>query len=111
MMTRSIAMYVVYILLVVSSGVLIEGTQEEENGINTCRLRLPCSSNISEVYPPLNDSDSMNTPVFFSLMVGEQSIASINTSKLALDHINGDPNLLNGYRLHFTLTPYNVSNY
>ena len=63
------------------------------------------------VYPSVNRS--LTIPLYFGLMVApsknDDYLNSITTAvQIALDNINGDPDLLRGYSLHYTLTTSQV---
>ena len=67
------------------------------------------SSGSGVIYPPLTeDSDgTAETPLFVGLIESydpahpDQQLKSVVGTEIALDHINADPSILPGYRLHY----------
>ena len=64
-----------------------------------------------QIYPPVNETDG-RTPLFFAMVLsfgGEfTSIGALPGVQIALDYINGEPSILPGYSLHYTLTDSQV---
>ena len=68
-----------------------------------------------QVYPPYNHSDT-RTPLHFALMLSIDpnsipnltSIRALPGVQIALDYVNGQPSVLPGYSLHYTLTDSQV---
>ena len=63
------------------------------------------------MYPPVDENDT-RTPLYFALLQsfggqynGSGAVAGL---QVALDRINRDPTLLQGYTLHYTLTDTQV---
>ena len=64
-----------------------------------------------QIYPPVNASDG-RIPLYFTLMLSSanfRSIIAVPGVQIALDHINGEPSILPGYSLHYTLSDSRVT--
>ena len=93
--------------LLLSYAVIYSG---EGQSCSTDDLREILNTDIT-IYPSVNQSETI--PLYFGLMVApfenDDYLNSIVTAvQNALDSINGDPNFMGGYSLHYTLTTSQV---
>lgn len=83
--------------------------------VAVAQSELPWTWPYLRVYPPVSaDEDTGGTTsLYFALMMSFggnlKSSGTIPGVEAALDGINGDPTLLPGYKLHYTLTDSQVS--